>query len=52
MDDDELEEVKCYAEWLWACPACGEVNNAGDIEPAGETECEMCSSVVTITGAM
>lgn len=52
MADDELEDVKCWVEYLWTCPDCSEVNNAGDVEPSGETECAGCGCIVNITGAM
>jgi hypothetical protein len=47
-DEDELEATT-YCHYLWDCPLCGEVNDEGDIEPQGLTECGDCGSSVYIS---
>lgn len=47
MSDEELTATP-YERYWWDCPACGDVNDAGEIEPSGETECENCGAVVEV----
>lgn len=49
MDDDDQDyEATAHIRYEWDCPACRDVNDAGDIEPSGETECEHCGATVYI----
>lgn len=45
--DDELTATP-YEHYRWDCPACLSVNDAGDIEPSGEEECEDCGATVDV----
>lgn len=56
MDDDEVDEeldaVTCWVEYRWTCPQCCEVNDEGDVEPSGETQCSECGAVSLVTGTV
>jgi len=47
MDEDELKATP-YETWWWDCPACGEVNDAQDVEPDGPEDCEGCGETVEV----
>lgn len=52
MSNDELDDVTAWTEYRWTCPHCSEVNDAGDIEPSGETQCDECGAISNVTGTM
>ena len=47
-DDGEDYEATAHIRYEWDCPACSETNDAGDIEPSGDTECDNCGAEVRI----
>lgn len=43
MSDGEYEYTSTpYVMYWWDCGACGDTNDARDIEPSGEVDCEFC----------
>lgn len=48
VDNDEPLEATPYEHYWWDCPACQGTNDAGDIEPNGEEECEDCGAKVEV----
>lgn len=45
--DDEYTATP-YERYWWDCPACSDINDAGDIEPSGEEQCEHCGETVLV----
>ncbi|MDQ1205053.1 hypothetical protein [Microbacterium sp. SORGH_AS_0862] len=50
--DEELDAVTCWVEYRWTCPQCCEVNDEGDVEPSGETQCSECGAVALVVGTV